>query len=675
MTFREMVMRTVRIVAIVVLSGFFVARLAAQSSSPQQQQAVLTETAKQGLPLKSDLTVKGNVTVQAVLIPAHVARRVFGKEIAQNYAVIELTVTNKSPDAALIIQGAYIDYTDWALSGSLQADLVCREVSGQDTMSQYQACTQTSQVASEEYRVARGELLDAQTWTARNTTVRLLTLLGSIASGYSFSIKQTGYNKGIAAFAGTVVPGVATFWPDPTVEQLNRISDFGFHTNKVIPKQGADIIVCFFPIDRFLTPGFKKLFLTSPSLFFSPYEMLTDSAIEQQLIDILPRDLLVSPDRLMKALPCYLRRVEQIRYANQSGAPKPPPVLAGQVLAGPSDNDLDKFCAGSTSPLQVKEVLALDTIGRVSLNTVRVVIDGIMTVESNAIAAKIESVVFDGEDTDPTIWTATGEKKGTINGSYLTGGSPQINEAASLKISDIASVISGSSDQALPFSLKLGQQLSAGQKLTFVVEKKQKDAKGSETTINSAAFTYTVSTAPIITGVTLKNKTITVKGKRMFNKTASELTISVQPPTGAATSVDTGKLTENSPIELSFDLAASPSDPGCWTVNLTVDKAPAAAGHNQFPVSPTPAIGSAQIDAVNKQITISGSQLIDTTSCGGPALSFQVLGPSAGASPQTITPTTLTEGSATFNLPDGVEKGWKVQVLLGGEVKGSEVLK
>src|ERR1022692_3013096 len=186
---------------------------------------------------------------------------------------------------AAAIQGAYIDYSDWALSGSVRPDRICTKVSGEDTISDYRACTQPNEVASEEYRIVRGELLDAQNWTWRNTTVRVLTLFGSMASGYSFSIKETGFIKGISAFGGIVVPGFATFWPDETVSQLNRISDFGFQTNKVISKQGSDIIVCFFPIDRFLTESYRKLFVKNPSVFFSPLEALVEFHFFEVLAD------------------------------------------------------------------------------------------------------------------------------------------------------------------------------------------------------------------------------------------------------------------------------------------------------------------------------------------------------------------------------------------------------
>src|SRR2546423_8328088 len=151
----------------------------------------------------------------------------------------------------------------------------------------FQASTNPNQVASEEYRVVRGQLLDAQMWSKRNWTMRLLTLAGNIAGAYAFSISEDGIVRGLNAFSGVVVPGIREAWPDGTIEQLNRVSDFGYQANKLIPKQGAEVIVCFFPIDRFLTPGFKKLFLRSPALFFAPLQMLVDKSLKKEADEVL----------------------------------------------------------------------------------------------------------------------------------------------------------------------------------------------------------------------------------------------------------------------------------------------------------------------------------------------------------------------------------------------------
>ena len=72
----------------------------------------------EGFPLAAE-TVADNVSVEAVLLPAEVCKRVFGKEIAENFAAVELTISNRSSKDALILHSVFIDYSQWALSGSL----------------------------------------------------------------------------------------------------------------------------------------------------------------------------------------------------------------------------------------------------------------------------------------------------------------------------------------------------------------------------------------------------------------------------------------------------------------------------------------------------------------------------------------------------------------------------
>jgi hypothetical protein len=794
-------MRLHRVSSMVVLSCLTVVSQAAQThvDDTDKTKAKLTEAAKEGLPLNTDLTVRGNVTLQAVLIPTHVARRVFGKEVADNYAVIELNINNKSSDASLLIQGVYLDYTDWALSGSIQPDAVCTETSDESGGGTYRACTKPNQVASEEYRVIRGESLDAQPFTVRNLIVGGLALGGSIVSAYSFSIKEKGILQGIAAFSGAVVPGLKSYWPDQTVDQINRISDFGYHTNKAIPKQGSDIVVCFFPIDRFLTPGFKKIFLKEPALFLSPYEMLLDPKSLDWIFSphggyklrVDPKDMLGAmgidnPKELGKALPCYLEYRRQLvkdkalaRASGRNGLPDKAEMKDESTSTSWAENLRREAYSkdGCSNDLSSDQIRQLDTIGRVSLNTIRVVLDGVMSVETAALPAKIESVdfdnektnttlwtdtatiltgtingayltggvpkiqedvgtitavtegstdqalkfklklkdkidegkqltfivekttkdasgatntidstpflykvkfahgvpkidsiVFEGEDTNPTLWSTTGTKKGTIHGSNLTSATPQIDNAGSLGISDLKADTLHATDLFLPFSFNLGQARQKGDKLTFTVRKGEIEAQGGKTTLTSASKEYDVDTDPVISKVEAKDKTVTVTGGRFFND-KSQLSVSLTPTEGAKTAV--AGLTVPSPTEVEF---GSPA-PGCWTAEVKVGSASATS--RSFPVIPQPQITSATMETKSSTITVTGSGFTDTSSCGGAALTFQLVSDKSGAKPAQAGK--LAGSSATkviLGLPAEAKSGtWKVQALLGKEVKASVDLK
>ncbi len=59
---------------------------------------LIQDAAQKGVPLNSVSSVQDNVSVAAVLLPKSVSKVVFGKEIADKYAVIELTIANHNQD-------------------------------------------------------------------------------------------------------------------------------------------------------------------------------------------------------------------------------------------------------------------------------------------------------------------------------------------------------------------------------------------------------------------------------------------------------------------------------------------------------------------------------------------------------------------------------------------------
>jgi hypothetical protein len=258
-----------------------------QPAAGTQAGEAVKQAAKQGFPLNTTSDVKGNVSIEAVLIPPKISQKVFGKTIGNTYAVIELTISNRSSDASLIINSIFIDYSGWLLSGyspRSSGDNCRRGAGGTASASEtnaneqqaWQAQTCPNQISSVEYRVVRGQLLDDQPWTYRNSIIRALQATGAIATAFTFTIGSRHAIQAIGAYTGQVIPATETFWPDSTVGQMNRISDLAFQVNKVIPKESSDIVVAFSPIDRFLTPGFKRWFIDSPAIFFAPYAMVLD---------------------------------------------------------------------------------------------------------------------------------------------------------------------------------------------------------------------------------------------------------------------------------------------------------------------------------------------------------------------------------------------------------------
>jgi hypothetical protein len=424
----------------------------ANPAIPSKDQQTLGAAASKGFTLPATATVHDNVSVQAVLLPARVARPVFGREISQNYVAIELIVSNRSQDHDLVVHTIYIDYRNWLLSGTKQS-LVLSGLLKADTpvkpdeksgttdptktgtkgaavnpcdpdsppdpgCASWETATHEGEVASVEYRVARGELLDKQPWTLRNIAINSLTFLGSVASGYAFPFKEIGITKGISAYNGDFLPAARALFPDGTIQQLDNISDFGFRTNKVIGKGTSDMVVAFFPIDRFLTPGLKKIFLQSPAVFFVTISGLVDPSIRPRIKPIL--DNFLGKDA-----------TDKINFAQ-------PDAATLKVLSG------------------------------ISLNNVQVVVGGSMTVDVDSIPPHIDSVSFDASDA----WSkGTGDVTGAIQGTFLDGGTITVVNASDLGISAISPVKDGSTNEQLHFKMTLTKVIQPNTTIKFRVTK------------------------------------------------------------------------------------------------------------------------------------------------------------------------------------------------------------
>ncbi|HEY0379769.1 MAG TPA: hypothetical protein VGC87_22810 [Pyrinomonadaceae bacterium] len=568
----------------------------AQERRDARNRRALDRAANNGRQLQTELTVSGHVTAQAVLIPRVDARRIFGKEIADNYAVIEVNVGNKSSDAALIIHGIFIDYSRWGLSGTPNLPPNVADGLLRGNAEPFQASTVPSQIASEEYRVVRGQLLDAQMWSRRNWVMRLLTFAGNLAGAYAFSINEEGIVRGLNAFSGVFVPGFRELWPDGTIDQLNRISDFGFQTNKVIPREGAEVIVCFFPIDRFLTVGFRKLFLESPALFFSPLQMLVDGKLRPKADKILRSiNPQLKADDLNQLLPCYLHLSNKIRFRSTAQEERNKDDLLVQMNQGADDTCFTAFglrsAGGKVSVSNqdnFKKFLALDFISQMSLNTISVTVDGVMTIDTTNIASKVDEVSFDrlancGDDRSLCFWADTtanaGVRTGTISGSYMTGGTVEIAEANELGITGLTTIGEGSTDQRLRFSFKLTKPIPPDTMLHVSVTKTQAGGPGASLrTINSLTWDYRVGYPPAppkITGVTRDGTRLTVTGTGFYD---------IQPtyPLGAELRSPTGDTVVKIPRDsiqvngnqLVFDIPPEAQTAGCWKVVVRIGALP-----------------------------------------------------------------------------------------------------
>jgi len=313
----------------------------------------------------------------------------------------------------------------------------------------------------------RGELLDRQTWSTRNWVLRALQAVGSVASGFTFATTNTSWIQGIGAYNGQFIPAAQNFWPDPTVAQMNRISDFGFQVNKVIAKESSDIVVAFFPIERFLTPDLKSIFISSPAAFFAPFAALTDPTVKDRLDRYITY---IFPPGQLDTMKAHLSEV--VSRSCEKFDPENPPGAPGS---------LELAC-------QTAEL-----VNRLSLNVVRVIVGGTMNIDVNKVPAQITEVEVDQDKDGTAKWKKDDTLTGVIRGSFLGGGTSTITNPQN--VGQVTAVGEGSSDTELHFKIKLSQDLPAGTTtLTFQVSK-----KSDASTITNATRDYTILTPPLAT--------------------------------------------------------------------------------------------------------------------------------------------------------------------------------
>jgi hypothetical protein len=145
-------------------------------------------------------------------------------------------------------------------------------------------------------------------------------------------------------------------------------------------------------------------------------------------------------------------------------------------------------------------------VNRVSLNSIVVRVQGVMTVDVTTVPGTITDITFDKGNNSPETWTVTGatpvEQSATITGRFLTGAIPSVTsieapEGHSQKIADyidpksVSVVTDQSNDTKVVFKLQLKTTVPPGSKLHFIVTKV--DSKDTKKSVNSMDFMLSVN--------------------------------------------------------------------------------------------------------------------------------------------------------------------------------------
>jgi hypothetical protein len=438
------------------------------------------------VPMKATSTVHDCVTVEAVLLAHKPASKLFGGFVADHYAVVKTTISNHCSDQQFILHDIYFDYSNWSLSGVFPCQAQAATGTGQQNQAPAQSnpaattngqptppagattqpssapgtsgqasptansgctpsCCGTPTCCQDDFtagtrpgRVATVGALDVQlqlqedsVFSPRNMWVGGLTLVGQVAQGYAF-IWSDGAAQGIGAYNSAFVENLKKFWPDRRIDQQKFLLALGYRTDQstAIAKDDHGSYYAFFPLETFLTPELKHIFLENPAVFLNPAEALFDlreptlgrskmhwtKKGEEQDVQSLRKLLLTlgwaasNPEKDLSAAPA-LDNADKVRAAS------------AQMLRDLSSPCTDTNPCGETDA-QLRAIKAEKyMIQHASLNSVQIVARGVMTVEVDSIPPTIDTVTLDNEKEVAT-WTVAAKTQAPAGGTSAAASTP-----------------------------------------------------------------------------------------------------------------------------------------------------------------------------------------------------------------------------------------------------------
>lgn len=620
------------LVIVVSLCGISIAARAQNEAAAEQIKKSMQEAQSAGTPLSVRApSVDSSVNIEAVMLPSPIVNRVFGKEVSDHYAVIEINIANRSNSAGFILQSLFIDYSRWALAHPV----ILENLIAESKDSESRASTQ--KVSSVEYRIVRGQLLDKQPWTKRNMTFRTIKVLGSIGTAFAFPF-STDVVTGIGAWNGAVVPGFEALFPDGMEGQMNRLSDYGFRNNKIVPQQSADIVIAFFPIERFLSPGLKGIFLKSPALFFNPLLMALDPSTRKSLMPILTNALGDETkvkdemqDLMKKIAELNVQRLAELQQEVQTNQAKlnEDGKLQTQVMTKLSENADEKAAPGlqasygsiskafnedsqrlEESRRKRDELLdplrkspLFNFLSQISLSNINIVVSGVMTVDQLTVPASIESTCLDKGG--PDIWAVAGKKNCFIRGRFLTNAIPQITgvDPSDLGIDSVSVDKQNSTPELLKFTFNLKAPLNAAVS-DVSVSKADKDGAVVESMKYRVTSSYILPPPVIEQVVTEPDGTVAVSGTGFYSNPAHAFSLGM-----TASGSDQVKVVTDTPPSDPTRISLGPTSltslaTGCYKVTVNVG--------NMHAVSPAAQLARIGVSLADATVKRDGSKIVIT---------------------------------------------------------------
>lgn len=191
----------------------------------------------QNLPLTIEQAEKLGASCTFSLMGYEETKDVFGKRVAKTYLAVQVTIRNLNRQYEYLLHDIGVGWNYLSLSSRVNG-------------------------------MVRGILEKGRVKTPRNQFIRLLEFSGEMLGGISVYPRFTrDFGKGVGIFQGPLVEGFKSFWPDYTIDQLNRLNDFGFDVQKrIVPRRASLAGVAFIPQQILLTPEDARRFRKSEKL-------------------------------------------------------------------------------------------------------------------------------------------------------------------------------------------------------------------------------------------------------------------------------------------------------------------------------------------------------------------------------------------------------------------------
>jgi hypothetical protein len=418
-----------------------------------------------------------DINVFRILMDPETVRDDFGKRIADQFVVVQVTIANQSPDYDFIVHDLSFDLRD-VFPGA--------------------ADDWPFTLSSQELTLLRGVAEKGQLNDPRNKALRILQGVGTIASGLvGVAFFGKSYAPAISTFNGSVMAAFNSAFPDMTINQINRLNDSAYVANTVVPKSRSKVAVMFVPQRFFLKEEQRQIFKSNPA-------ELWDDGPER--VDLRALHIEVTGDMVVKvgeiqptALTLSIASDEAAKFEQERAEVKA--TLQGRFLTGatvtavsPADMTVTLGDGGTDSqlPLILKGSRALPPASQVS---VRVSKAGSSQIASTPLTYQVALP----SSLDLTIATAEALKferpnatvKATLVGKGLTG-----SDVISVSPQDLlVKVDAARTDSQLELTLTSPKPLANGTPITITL---QKPGAGIHRVAKPIAYT---STKPTITAV------------------------------------------------------------------------------------------------------------------------------------------------------------------------------